>query len=126
MEGVTDWRTQVPGADVLANVAAKDMRADSAPVLLRNWAAQFDSKVGDAAARVHRVLRSGGNQSFGRARVDATGAGSAAIGRRRIDLQFERCDQLAQKEPRPERFVDQTGILPDPAKPREAGEGSFQ
>ena len=45
--------TRVPGADVLADVAAENMVADARAELFRNRAAQLDGQIRDAAARVH-------------------------------------------------------------------------
>ncbi len=53
-----------------------------------------------------------------RTRLNAARAGAAAIRRRRIRRQFEGRDELSQKEPRSQRFIDQTSIAPNPAQSR--------
>ena len=103
----------VPGADVLADVAAEDVRADAGAMLLRNRAAQLDREVGDAERRVEPLP---GHDGRGRAGVDAARAGAAAVGRRRVRRDVERHQQFAQEEPRAQLLVDQAGIPADPAQ----------
>ena len=64
-------RAPVPGADVLADVAAEDVRADSGAVLLGNRAAQLDGEVGDAAGVASSALRRGRSPRSDRRRCSA-------------------------------------------------------
>src|SRR5580658_10126136 len=68
--------TAIPGADILADVAAKDLTANVGTERLSNGAALFYGQVRDTQARIHLV---GSNQGAGGAGIDASRAAAAAI-----------------------------------------------
>ena len=108
----------VPRADVEAVIAAEDAVAEGFAILDRDGALVLDGQVGEALARIHLVRR---DDRGGRARVDATGAGAAAI---RLlgggGFQFEGRQDDAEEEPGTRAAVDEDRAL---ALPAEAGGG---
>ena len=114
--GILAYRgTAIPGADILANVAAKDLTTHVGTERLSNGAALFYGQVRDTQARIHLV---GSNQGAGRAGIDASRAAAAAIfrhpkGHRRRQLQ--RGENHTQKEPGSELLIEYAGVLSDPA-----------
>jgi hypothetical protein len=86
---VRNGRTPVPGADVLADVAAENMLSAAAALLFRYGPAQFDGEVRDAQAGIDGVAERAGNDGGGRASLDTTAAGAAAIRRGRIGVDVE-------------------------------------
>src|SRR5947209_8462373 len=102
-------RAPVPGAHILADVAAKYMPTDAGTVLLGNRAAQLDRKVRDAQPRIQFVAT--GADGMRGTSIDATGARAAAIRGGRVRFKRKRRKQLSQEEPRPQRLVDQAGVL---------------
>ena len=73
---MADRRAAIPGAHVLADVAAEDLAAHLRAQRLGNGAPLLDGQVGDAAARVHLVGR---DQSARGAGIDAARAAAAAV-----------------------------------------------
>ena len=118
-----DRSAAVPGADVLADIAAEDLPADGLAKLLGDGALLLDGEVGDAARGVHLVR---GHERVGGAGVDAARAASAAIGR---DLKFcsgghrKRGDDDAEQQPRTQLLIDDAGIFADPADACLGGHG---
>src|SRR5205807_9655209 len=76
----------VPRADILADVATKQVPAHTVTQFLGNGASLFDSEIRDALVRIEAV---GAKESVGRARVETAGAGSAAIGSGQIGNKFQ-------------------------------------
>ncbi len=102
----------VPGADVLADVAAKDLVSHALAQFFGNGAALFDGEIRDAFVGVELVGR---DNRVGRAGFDAASAGPAAVGRGKIWREFERGDDHAEKKPRANLLIDDAGVLADPA-----------
>ena len=75
----------------------------------------LDRQVRDAARRVEHAGR---DQRLRRTRVEAQRAGAALIERRRVGLERQAADDLAEEDPRPELRVDHAGVLADPAEAR--------
>src|SRR5207244_10131851 len=101
----------------LTDVTAKHMICDFRPMLCWKGASQFDREVGDAQSRIESVHVASGHNRRSGACVDTARARAAAIGRRRIRLDLDRDQLVAQKKPRPHGLVDETSILADPAQP---------
>jgi hypothetical protein len=118
---IVNGRSSIPGADVLADVAAEDLAADGGAEIFRDASLLLDGEVGDAARGVHLVR---GDEGVGRAGIDAARAGAAAVGR---DLEYDAFsdwngrDDDAEQQPGAELLVDDAGVLADPA---DAGAGS--
>src|SRR5438270_3491929 len=68
----------VPGADVLANIAAKDVLAHGWPQLFRNCAALFNGEIGNAKTGIELAR---GHNGLRRAGVNAARTASATVGR---------------------------------------------
>ena len=60
----------------------------------------------------------GADERLRRARLEAQRAGAALVERRRVDLERQAADDLAEKQPRAELGVDDAGVLADPADAR--------
>src|ERR1700678_3086335 len=69
-------RAAIPGAHILADVAAKDLTAHLCTQWLSNWPPLFNRKVGDTEARIHLVGR---DQGAGGAGIEASRATTAAV-----------------------------------------------
>ena len=110
-------RREIPGTDVLADVAAEQMAADRRPLRFRNRALQLDREIRDAARRIDLVFV---DDRAGRTRVDAQRAGAALIGDDLVGGQLEADGDARQQHPRAELRVDEAGVLADPAKARRA------
>ena len=113
-------RAAIPRANVLADVAAEDVPADGLAQFERNRAAQLDRQIGNAAPRVQNVRLDDGAR---RACVDAQAAVSAQIRRRRFRgvqrrREIERRHDHAEEQPRTQLFIDEAGVLREPAEPR--------
>ena len=67
-----------------------------------------------------------GGEGPRRAGVQAAGAGPAAVFLRWVRLQLERGDDLAQKNPVPQRSADEVGVFADEAQPGALGEIPFE
>ncbi len=75
--GILAYRgTAIPGAHILADVAAKDLTTHVGTERLSDRAALFYGQVSDTEARIHLVGR---NQGAGGAGIDASRAAAAAI-----------------------------------------------
>src|SRR5258708_2416655 len=116
-------RELVPGADQLAIVAAVDAVADSFAKLDGNRFTQFDRQIRDTAPRVEFVGR---DNRLRRTNLYTFDTGAAMIAGRRIDRQRQVDVKLAEKKPRTRIFVDQIGVLADPAEARIARERLLQ
>ena len=107
----------IPGANILADVAAEDLAADAVAEIFGDGAALLDGQVGDAAGGVHLIRREG----LRGAGVDAAGAGSAAVGSERRQFgggEFERSEDDSEEKPGAELLVKDAGVF---ARPAEAG-----
>src|SRR5437867_4377258 len=104
----------VPRADVLADVAAEDLAAETGALPVGDGALQLDGQVADAARGVEDVR---GGQGAGRARVEARGAAPAHVGAGGVGKQLEVGDQLAEEEPRAVLRVQEAGVLAPGAEP---------
>src|SRR5438876_8944288 len=93
----------VPRADIQAIIAAENPIPDQWAKLQWNGAFQLDGQIRNTAARVEPMRSC---DRAGRARFDATLARAAAIGDWLIRRQFQRRQDLGQKEPRPKPFID--------------------
>src|SRR6185437_5349203 len=71
-----DGRAPVPGTDVLADVAAKNLPPNLRPQVLRDWPALLNGQVRNAACRIH--LPGAGQRPRGTG-VDAARTRSAAV-----------------------------------------------
>ena len=86
----------VPGADILADIAAKDPTAESVAELGRHRPAVFNGQRGDALRRVE-YPRLG--KRIGRAGVEAGGAGAAVVYlKRHVRRQFHTRQQSREKK----------------------------
>ncbi len=112
-------RELVPRADRQAIVAAIDAVADLLAELARDRALVLDGEIRNAAPRIEPVGR---RERFGRADVETRAARAAMIGLRRIERQFQRREQRAQKQPRAELARHHVGVLALPAEPGGFGE----
>ena len=75
---VADRRLPVPWANILADIAAKDLPPYLRPQISRNLAPLFNRQIGDAKPRIH-LVRSGERPR--RTSVDAAPAASAPVRR---------------------------------------------
>src|SRR5262249_2539422 len=103
----------IPGADLLADVAAEDPVLERGPE--RGWdgAAVLDREVGEAAPRVHGVSLERARGARGQAaRARAAGVGREGNGRER-----QVSEELRKKEVRAGHAMEQEGVAADPAEP---------
>src|ERR1700722_8562116 len=110
-----DRRAPVPRADVLADIAAKDLAAYRLTQLMGDNTFFLDGQVGDAAGGIHLAR---GDQSVRRTRIDTAGATATAVLRfvkGGVCLYWERGHDDAEQQPRSQTLVDDTSILSDPA-----------
>src|SRR5215472_296685 len=91
---VAGHRELVPRTDRQAIVAAIDAIAHQRPKFARDLALVFDGEVGDAAPRIEAVRC---RKSRGGTNIEASAAGPAMIGFRRIGGQVERGEDRAEK-----------------------------
>src|SRR3984957_11251066 len=86
----------VPGADVVADVAAEDPVAEHGPQLARNGAAIFNRLIRDAQAREHLIAV---GERAGGAQIEASTAGAAmiAIGLQRY-VEFDVGENLGEEK----------------------------
>src|SRR5215469_11529943 len=119
-----DGSTAVPRANVLTNVAPKDMIAHGLAKFLRNPAAQFDGQVGNAPARVQNIRF---DKRLRGTSIETLSAVSAQIRRGYFSFakrwpQIQSGENDAKEEVRAERFVQQQRILAEPTQARVFGE----
>src|SRR5215467_5968648 len=76
----------VPGADILTDVATKNMMANTGAQLFWNAAALFNGEIGDAAAGVEFA---GSDQRLGGACIDAARTTPATVSGGKIGSQFQ-------------------------------------
>ncbi len=126
LERIRHRSPRIPRTNILADIAAEHMITHRSAILFRNRSTQFDRPIRDAAPCVDRPPIAGGNERIRRTRIDAARARPASFRRRRIRLQFERRDQLAQKKPRSHRLINQTRVPADPTEPRQTRKGPLQ
>src|SRR5690606_18370260 len=103
----------VPGTAELAVITAKHAVADQRAQLQRDAAALFDGEVGDATAcvqdpRTHEGLR--------RTDGEAAGAAAAVFRAAFVHRQRQVGEEFAEEEPGSGTFVDEHGVLADPAE----------
>jgi len=117
----------VPGADVLANVAAEEVGAEGALKIRRSLLAGLDGPVGDAAVAFEFPTLGAFDDSGGGAGVDAAGAGAAAVwwGRAVIGDR-EGKKEFAEEKPGSAGFVDEAGVFADPAEAGRAGVAALE
>lgn len=114
----------VPGADLLADIAAEEPVAHSVAQLHRGEFARFDGEVRDAPAGVEHVR---GREGVGGTGVEAAGAGAAVAGGvRGVVVQFDIDQHGRQKQPTAEAFVDQQGVFAKPSESRGLGEVALE
>ncbi len=123
--GETAWRGfAVPGADVLADVAAIDPAVKLRRGRIGHHPAMLDRPVTDAAPGVE-LVRS--YERFGRTSVEAARARSAVIGFvRPVVSELDVDEQSAQKREAPETPADEHRVLADPAQAGQPGEVTLQ
>jgi hypothetical protein len=113
-----DGRFAIPGANVLANVAANYVIADPGTQIFGNRGTKFDGEIRNAAARIQDVRLSEG---LGRAGVETESAGTTAVGGGRFiarerGRQIESGDDDAEEKPRTNLLIDEAGIFCQPAQ----------
>src|SRR5205807_2820193 len=94
------------------DVAAKNMVTNSWPQLWRNFSAFLYRQIRDAASGVEFI---GFSQRIRRTRINAAGAGAAAVCDGQVGQQLERCENHAQKNPRAKPFIQDAGVLSNPS-----------
>src|SRR5882724_1774836 len=109
---VGNLREPVPRTRVQTIIATKDPISNKRAKLQRDGALQLNRQIRDAASRIES-MRSCNRTS--RACFDATFTCSTAIGDRLIRWQFERRQNLREKEPCPKTFIDQHRVFAMPA-----------
>src|SRR5262245_54889086 len=119
------WRRlSVPGADLLADVAAEEPVADARPPLIGNGASQLDGQITDAAARVEDA---GGGEGIGGTGVEAGSASAAVAGLEgRIRSQLDVQQQAGEEEVTAEVLVQEHGVLAEPAEASSPGKVALQ
>src|SRR5206468_2903366 len=95
---VGNLREPVPRARVQTVIAPEDAISDERPKLQRNGTLQFNCQVRNTTSRIESMR---GCNRTSRARFDATFTCSTAIGDWLIRWQFERRQNLREKEPCP-------------------------
>src|SRR5690348_5768476 len=120
----------VPGADVLADVAAEDVVAYLTAGFVGDRSAQLDREIRDAKAGIDGPLwalgEAGGHDRAGGTSIDATRARAAMVRRWHASIEGERYQQLTQEKPRAHLLVNEAGVLGDPAKARVARIGALE
>src|ERR1017187_5173014 len=115
-------RRRFSWADVLADVAAEDVRADGGAMFQGDGGAELDGEVRDA----ERGIDAGGKDGGGGAGIDAALAGAATGGGRGIGRDVERDEEFAEKKPGAAPLVDEAGVFADPAERGTAGVGALK
>ena len=108
----------VPGTDILADVAAKNLVTHARPQVLGDRAPLLDGQIRNAAIRIQLVGR---DQRVGGTGIDAAGAAAAAVRRRQVRRKFERSQNDTQKQPRPQFLIDDAGVFSNPSDARVFG-----
>jgi hypothetical protein len=110
---------EVPGADILAHIAAEHPITHQRCNGWIDLAAVLDRQVGDAPATVEHARFGEGARGTG---VEAACAAAAAIRLEgRVQSELEVGEHACKEEERPAPRVDQHGVLPDPAEARTLG-----
>src|SRR6185436_2506258 len=106
----------------LADVAPVCVLANCVAMFLWDGSLQLDREIREASRGIEDT---GIEESTRRARVQASCARTALIECRRIRAERQTADNLGQKNPGAEIFVDETCVLPDPSKPGILGVDAF-
>src|SRR5215469_18860092 len=104
-----DWRSAIPGTNILTNVAAKNVVSHTYPKFFRNRPVQFDRQVGDALTRIHHV---GLDECLRRARIETPGATPTQIRRGKLiraesRFQFQRRENHTEEKVRAKGWMKQ-------------------
>ena len=104
----------VPGADLLADVAAGDPRAKGISDLIWKFSVSiFDGVKSDASAGID-------DERFGdgvcRTGIHASSAATAKTSGRFIGFEIQGGEQMADHHPRPPLAVDEVAVFTDPAQ----------
>ena len=104
----------VPGADLLADVAAGDPRAEGISDLIRKLSFSiFDGVKSDASTGID-------DERFGdgvcRTGIDASSAATAETSSWFIGFEIQSGQQMANHHPRPPLAVDEVAVFTDPAQ----------
>ncbi len=110
---------RVPGANVLADVAAKHPAREAAPQPLGNGALVLDRLVGEAEARVHHPRR--GKRPRGAALETALARAAQRLMRLVVDVDRAVEKHHRQRQPRAELAVDEQPVLANPTEPGALG-----
>ena len=104
----------VPGADLLADVAAGDPRAEGISDLIRKLSVSiFDGVKSDASAGIDDERFSDGVCRTG---IHASFAATAKTSSRFIGFEIQGGEQMADHHPRPPLAVDEVAVFTDPAQ----------
>ncbi len=103
----------IPGANILADIAAEQPIADAGAKFVRNRLPQLDGQVTDASPRIEHISI---DKRLRRAGIQTSSAGAAVVGfMRRVVFQLQVGQQCRQKEPTSHLFVQQQSVFADPA-----------
>ena len=111
--GAPAFDSAIPGADVLADVASVELRAERLAVGLGNRLRHL-CPVGEAAGCVENARLV---ERAGRTGIDAAGAGAATRRHRRRRLELRGGDERPEDDPRAVPLRDQQRVLPVEADP---------
>src|SRR5680860_15154 len=103
----------VPGANVLADIAAEGPIVEFALEFIGDFIFKFDGKIGYTFAAIYNV---GLDNGLGRTGVDAGRAGTAMIGYGSVIFQIKIYDEFGDKVERTYLLGEQVAVLADPAK----------
>ena len=110
----------IPRADHLADITSKNPITDFFAQSDWDVIFEFDGEIGNAAGRVDRTIREDAIRGAG---FDTTRAGAAVIGdERRIRFKGEIEKDFGEQKIRAVLWINETGILADPANARTLGE----
>src|SRR5262249_30909093 len=117
-------RFAVPGAHVLTDVAAEDPVPHARTQVRRDRLSQLDGQVADAAPGVQLIRTRGCLRG---ASIDASRTGAAVVGfEGLVRRKFDTKQQRPEEEEAAEAFVEQHGVLAEPAEPCEPSEVALQ
>src|SRR5262249_30705805 len=105
-------RFVVPWTDILTDVTAEKMVADSFALRFGNFTAQFDGRVSDALSAVQNI---GLDNRLRRTGIDASSARATPIRYWNIDIDLEIGKDAAEKEPGAGFLINDAGILSEPS-----------